>query len=210
MNGNNRGRKNWTLSLTIAVVIAAAATVIGCMGGTQPGNADRLYMTATAGSVLFDHGIHQENAESCASCHHDLLSAEATTACADCHDDGRESGDFEHAELKEFHERNCITCHGNTAADREPLSCRECHSKTQESENRNVSCQECHDDSFEPDMMAHDEFLEIEDHSCLGCHNPATVSEAYHTNCTSCHRANAPERFIDNTGAPVCAACHLR
>ena len=209
MNGNNRKRKNWTLSLSIAVGVALAAAVIGCMGGQPTGQADRIYLSATAGSVLFDHGTHQENADSCVSCHHDLLSAELTSTCADCHDDDRTSDNFEHAELKEFHERNCVTCHESTN-DREPVSCRDCHNKAQASEIRTVTCQECHDDSFGPAIMSHDEYQEIEDHSCVGCHNPATVSEVYHTNCTGCHTVNAPERFLDESGAPVCASCHLR
>ncbi len=210
MNGNNKGRKNWTLSMTIVVVIAAAAAVIGCIGGPHTSNADRVYLNSSAGAVLFDHGAHQDNIDACATCHHDLYTGKLATTCTDCHDESMKAEDFKHAELKDFHQRDCSRCHEASEPQTQPSSCRDCHAKKQESEVRTETCQQCHDDSFEPGMMAHNDYLQVEDHSCLGCHNPVTVSEAYHTNCTGCHRTIAPEKFVDEKDAPVCRACHLR
>lgn len=210
MSGKPRGRKNWTLSLTVAVLAAVAAVVIGCMSGTDTVTTDRVYLNSTAGNVLFDHGKHNGEIDSCASCHHDLYNAEQATPCAECHDDEVEPDEFEHSELKEFHGRDCSTCHEQTVDDDQAASCRSCHPGFQESEVRVVGCTECHDDDFEPEMMEHDEYLEIEDHSCLGCHTPGSVSEVFHTNCTSCHLQSAPERFTNADGTVMCGACHLR
>lgn len=210
MSGKPRGRRNWTLSLTIALCVAAAAAVVGGMTGSEAVETDRLYLRSTAGNVLFDHGKHNQTVESCAACHHDLYGAEQATPCAECHDDEIDPAEFEHAELKEFHGRDCATCHEQTADSDQAVSCRSCHPGIQESEGRTVGCTECHDDDFEPDMMEHDEYLEIEDHSCLGCHTPGSVSESFHTNCTSCHLEEAPDRFVNADETVKCSACHLR
>lgn len=210
MSGNNLVRRNWTISMTVALLVAVASVVIGYMTGSETVATDRLYLKSTAGNVLFDHGKHNETVESCAACHHDLFGAAQATSCEDCHGDEVEPADFEHASLKEIHGRDCITCHEQKGDDDQAISCRSCHPGIQESEERTVSCTNCHDDSYETDMMEHDEFQEIEDHSCLGCHKPASRSEAYHTSCTSCHLREAPDRFANNDGSVMCSACHLR
>jgi len=210
MSGRPNVRKNWTLSVSIALAFAVAAAVLGCMTGTKPVETDRLYITSTAGNVLFDHGKHNETADSCASCHHDLLGAELATPCAECHDDEFEPADFEHAELKEFHGRDCLNCHEQTREDDQIESCRSCHPGVQQREDRFVGCTECHDEDYEPDMMGHDEYVEIEDHSCLDCHAPGSVSESFHTSCTGCHLEAAPQRFANADETVKCSACHLR
>ena len=210
MSGKNQGRRNWTLSLTIAVLAGAAAAVIGCMAGNESVTTDRFYLRNTAGSVLFDHGGHQETVDSCAACHHDLYGSTQVTSCEDCHDDEVEPVDFEHAELKEFHGRDCSTCHEQVVDDDQAVSCRECHPGTQENEGRVVDCAQCHSDGYDSDTMGHDEYLEIEDHSCLGCHTPGSVSDSYHTNCTNCHLEAAPKRFANDDGTVNCSGCHLR
>ena len=209
MSGNN-GRQNWTRSMTIAVAIAAAAAIIGLLTGGKNTTTDRHYFQNSAGSVLFDHGKHNESAESCAVCHHDLYGSAQAVSCEECHDgEGMDPADFEHAELKELHERDCSRCHEQVKEDDQAVSCRTCHPGTQENENRFVGCMECHDDSdYTPDMMSHEELVEVEDHSCLGCHAPSSVSEAYHSNCTSCHLAAAPEKFSNEDGVR-CSVCHL-
>jgi len=209
MSGKKQGRRNWTLSMTAAVLTAAAAVVIGVMAGNEPAATDRLYLNSSAGSVLFDHGKHNDAEGSCATCHHDLFGAAQAISCEECHDD-KEPGDFEHSELKEFHGRDCSSCHEQVADDDQSASCRACHPAVQESEERTVDCAQCHDDGYDQDMMEHDEFLEIEDHSCLGCHTPSSVSEAYHANCTSCHLESASERFANEDGTVKCGSCHLR
>ena len=210
MSGNKRGRRNWTLSLSVAVLAASAAAVFGSMAANKPVTTDRLYFNSTAGSVLFDHGRHNEEADSCASCHHDLYGSRQATSCEKCHGDEVDPVDFDHSELKEFHERDCSSCHEQAADDDQAASCRSCHPGAQENEARTLDCTQCHDDGYDPAMMEHDEFLEIEDHSCLGCHTPGSVSEAYHTSCTGCHLQAVPERFTNTDATVKCSGCHLR
>lgn len=210
MSGNIKKGKNWTISLTIALLVAIAAAVIGCLADVKDTGTNRIFMQASAGSVLFDHGKHSGDAESCMQCHHTLYGATQATSCQECHDDEMKPEEFEHAELKEFHARDCSKCHDRVKEDAEALSCRECHPGIQPSETNTNSCQECHDDDYTPDMMGHDEYQEIEDHSCLGCHTPKSVSEAYHTNCSHCHLETAPEKFTTAGGELQCGSCHLR
>jgi hypothetical protein len=210
MNGNIRGRRNWTFSMTVALLVAAVSVVIGYMGTRETVATERFYLRSSAGNVLFDHGRHNEMTESCAACHHDLFAAAQATSCSTCHDDEFEPADFDHTELKEFHGRDCATCHEQTTGDEQAASCRSCHPGIQQSETRTVSCSDCHDDSYAADMIGHDEYQEIEDHSCLGCHSPASVSEVYHANCTSCHLDTAADRFTNSDGSVMCSGCHLR
>lgn len=209
MSGNHRGRRNWTHSMTVAVLVAAAAAVVGYMSGDAAGKADRKYLQSTAGSVLFDHGGHNEAVEACVQCHHDLLGSAVATSCDECHDEDVEADDYEHAELKEIHGRQCSQCHEQVKEDDKAVSCRSCHPGIQEESVRTVACSECHED-YTQDMMEHQEYQEVEDHSCVGCHAPASLSEAYHVNCTACHLESSPERFADPKGEVICGACHLR
>ena len=208
MSGNEQGRRNWTLSMTAALLTAIAAVIVGCMAARDAVVTDRVYLKSSAGSVLFDHGKHNE-AASCATCHHDLLSS-APISCEECHGDEVDAGDFEHAELKEFHQRDCTACHEQASDDDQAASCRECHAQTQQSDTRFVGCIECHDDSYEPTLLDHYEYVEIDGHSCLGCHTPGKVSEVYHISCTSCHLEQVPERFANEDGTENCSGCHLR
>lgn len=210
MSGNWRNRRNWTLSMTVAVLAAAAAAVIGTVTGQEPAAAERFYLRNSAGSVLFDHTKHQETADSCAACHHDLLSSELGISCAECHGDEVSPDDFEHDELKEYHGSNCLNCHEQSLDDAEAVSCRACHPGVQEDEPGVVACSTCHDDDYEPDLLSHQEYLEIEDHTCLGCHVPQSVSEAYHTGCFNCHTETSPERFLNEDSTVNCGGCHLR
>ncbi len=210
MSGNNRGRRNWTRSLTIIMIVAVIAVIIGCVVDPKTNTTDRLFLKSSAGPVLFDHGKHSQAAESCAQCHHDLYAAAQATACNECHDDERRASTFSHKELKELHSRDCSKCHQQSAGAVQPTSCRTCHPTLQQSEKNTASCSQCHDDSYSPDMMKHDEYLEIEDHTCLGCHAPKSVSDAYHTNCSNCHLETARQRFAQADGKVQCGACHLR
>lgn len=209
MNGSPGGRRNWTLSMTIVLLVAALAAAIGFMTSDTSTATDRYYFKSTAGNVLFDHGAHGDRAESCAACHHTLYEAAVTGDCGQCHDPV-DPADFKHAELKDIHGRDCATCHKQVKDDDQAASCRSCHVAVQKSDTRTVSCATCHDDGYEPDMMSHDEYLEIEDHSCLGCHNPSPVSEAFHTSCTDCHLKEATDRFAHADGSVNCSGCHLR
>jgi len=210
MSGNNN-RRNWTRSLTAVILLALAAAVVGCLGKQQPKATDRHYLRATAGSVLFDHGVHQASAASCADCHHPLYSSTRIAECGDCHDaEGHSPEDVGHDQLINIHGRDCGTCHEGRTENADVVSCRACHTKTQDGDAVTKKCSECHDDSYSPDMMEHDEYLEVKEHSCLGCHAPRTISEAYHTSCTGCHLQEAPERFTRQDGQVVCGACHLR
>ena len=210
MSGNNHNRRNWTRSLTIVMLVAVVGAVIGCMAKKEAPTTDRRYFRNTAGSVLFDHGQHSSSADSCAKCHHDLYSAAQATSCKECHGDDVDPSEFQHAELKEIHSRDCSKCHKESGKETKPLSCRECHPAAQPSETQTNKCSQCHDDSFTPDMMDHDDYLDIQDHTCLGCHTPQAVSQVYHTNCIHCHLETLPDRFTSKGGDVTCGACHLR
>lgn len=210
MSGNIRDRRNWTRSLTIVMIVAVVAIVIGCMVDADSGKTNRLYLKSSAGAVLFDHEKHSQDAESCSLCHHDLYGAEQVVTCVECHEEEVDASEFDHSELKDIHSRDCSTCHEQSVEDDQAVSCRTCHPGVQENDKNTVGCIECHDDSYSPDMMQHDEYMEMEEHTCLGCHAPKSVSEAYHTNCSHCHLKNAPERFSSADGKVQCGACHLR
>lgn len=209
MSGNITSRTNWTRSLTIVTLIAIAGAVIGCLASGRPVETNRFYLTSSAGPVLFDHGTHADDADSCAVCHHDLYSAALATDCAECHDDGYEPDDVSHTRLKEIHSQDCTTCHEQAAGDEQATSCRACHTSGSQSDALPDSCNRCHDDDITADLLEHDEYLEIEEHSCLSCHSPSSASETYHTSCTSCHLENGPDRFSAADGGVACGACHL-
>jgi len=209
MSGNVRDRRNWTRSLTIVMIVAVAGAVVGCLAVGKKTETQRFFFKSTAGAVLFDHGKHSQTADACAQCHHDLYSATQATACTECHDADVTADDTRHADLIEKHSRDCARCH-QVNTDTKPASCRTCHPGSQSGTTPTISCSECHDDTFSPEMLEHDEYLDIEAHTCQGCHAPRSVSEAYHTNCTSCHLEKAPARFAKTDGTAVCGACHLR
>lgn len=198
--------------MSVVVVVAAAAVIVGYL---VPGTAetdkvtDRMFLENTAGPVLFDHQEHNQMTGSCAVCHHPLYSAAQATTCEDCHGDDRAADDFSHDELKEMHANDCSQCHEQQSEAAQAASCRQCHPAIQQSESATLACTECHEDGYTPDIMAHDEYQEIEDHSCLGCHAPQSLSDAYHTGCSDCHLENSPERFTQADGEILCAACHL-
>lgn len=210
MSGNWRDRQNCTLSLTIAIIVAGVAAVIGSVAIDEPAATERFYLRNTAGAVLFDHGKHRDNIDSCAQCHHDLYGSLVITSCEGCHDDEIEPADFEHSELKEFHDSNCSACHEQEAEDNQADSCRNCHPGTLKNEAGTVECSHCHDDSYDQDMLDHAGFVEIEDHSCLGCHQPESLSETYHAGCVSCHIEESPQRYANDDGTVKCGGCHLR
>lgn len=210
MSGNINNRRNWTRSLTAVLLLALTAAVIGCLADSRQAAHDRVYLRNTAGPVLFDHTLHSTSVESCGACHHPLFSAVQSKQCAECHDEGFAPDDVNHESLIAIHNRNCAACHEESAELDNVASCRNCHSATQQAETPTKSCTECHDDSYTPDIMEHDEYLQVEEHSCLGCHAPRTLSEAYHTSCTGCHLEMAPKRFTKPGGEIACGACHLR
>ncbi|MBE0583561.1 MAG: hypothetical protein IH612_07315 [Desulfofustis sp.] len=210
MSGKLQDRRNWTRSLTVVVAVALVAVITGyLLEGTAVGT-DRLYLRNTAGAVLFDHGAHGQYADSCATCHHPLYGAAPTATCADCHDDNRAADDVSHSELKELHARDCSLCHQQQVEDDQAVSCRQCHPAVQQSETNTSACTACHNDDYVPEMLSHDEYLEIDDHSCLGCHAPRSLADSYHTNCSDCHLDAAPEKFMNSDGTVRCGSCHLR
>lgn len=210
MSGSSGDRRNWTRSLSIVGLIAVAGLIISGLVDVDDEKIDRRFFKNTAGAVLFDHDKHSQFAESCAQCHHDLYSADMAVGCMECHDDEFDLDEFSHESLKEYHSRNCSTCHDQAIDESEAASCRECHPGVQPAESFTLSCMECHDDEYTPEIMSHDEYLEIEEHSCQECHTPRAISETYHTNCSACHLETAQDRFTDSEGELLCGACHLR
>ena len=209
MNGNTPNRSNWSKPLTFVTVLSVVAVIIGYLAGGGTEIEGRLFFQNSAGGVLFDHNMHSDTAETCAHCHHELLKAEQSVVCSECHDEDLAADDFSHSELKEIHGQDCSRCHLQDD-DKEPASCRECHVEAPQEENTPSDCSRCHDDDYTPDMVSHDEYLEVAEHDCLGCHSPASVSETYHQTCTNCHLESAPNRFGADEGGALCGACHLR
>lgn len=210
MSGNWRQRQNCTLSLTIAIIVAGVAAVIGSLAVDEPAANQRFYLRNTAGSVLFDHDRHQSAIATCAVCHHNLYDSAVAVSCEECHGDEVDPADFEHAEMKEYHGRDCTTCHEQVLDDDTAESCRQCHPGIQESEADMVDCSTCHDDGYDPDMLEHAELVEIEEHSCLGCHQPQSLSESYHASCIGCHLDESPKKYANADGTVNCGGCHLR
>ncbi len=78
--------------------------------------------------------------------------------------------------------------------------CESCH---HELVSGGGDCSVCHDDpDYTPDMAAHADLLEIEDHSCEGCHEIAGPEAA--RNCRECHPAAA----VEGAAFVGCTACH--
>lgn len=210
MSGDFLKRRTWTKSLTIAMCFAIVAVVLGYLIQESPAETDRKYLQSTAGPVLFDHGEHSEIADSCAVCHHTLYGSEQAITCESCHGEEMGADEFSHTELKEIHGTDCSQCHQQEVEDEQALSCRECHPGVQQNTTAVIACSECHDDTYTPDIMEHDEYMEVEDHSCTGCHAPSSLSDVYHANCSDCHLENSPEKFSQADGEVNCSACHLQ
>lgn len=112
---------------------------------------------------------------------------------------------FEHARHGES-TGSCVECHHELAMDV-------------------YDCGNCHDGpDYTVENADHDELLEIHDRACDGCHQIASpenasscrdchldnLSDVYHRSCNACHLAKTPQRFADESGAPLCRSCHLR
>lgn len=191
--------------------LAIAGLVVGLFGylrADPAGDPDRFYLASNGGAVLFLHAGHQERSPECERCHHELVGAVAT-ACADCHDDSYTAALASHADLLEIPDHTCASCHEVMAAET-ARSCRACHAREAGEGELLRSCQDCHDDGYSADLASHAELLAIADHTCEGCHTTRTLADAYHTNCNACHLAQAPARFGDDSGKPLCNSCHLR
>lgn len=145
MSGNNRVRRNWTRSLTVVMIIAVVAVVIGCLVDVKADKTDRRYFKNTAGAVLFDHGVHSTSADACVQCHHDLRgekkasscrechpgsqpSETNTVACLECHDDSYSSDMMSHDEYLEVDDHSCLGCHAPRAvSEAYHANCSNCH-----------------------------------------------------------------------------------
>ncbi|MDX1643879.1 MAG: cytochrome c3 family protein [Thermoanaerobaculia bacterium] len=88
-------------------------------------------------AVEFPHKLHQENVESCATCHHESegLTAEAdeeVEACSSCHLDPEDPETPSMRELsmkKNPYHILCVDCH--KAEEKGPTKCDECHPKAE-------------------------------------------------------------------------------
>jgi hypothetical protein len=206
------GKRNFKISPIPIIVFALLMYLIGGYASLrdQPEkNKTHLFMSNSAGDVVMLHQSHASGSLYCADCHHDLLSADQRTPCAECHGDDVEEADYEHSDLTEIESHSCTLCHlfDETV---EPANCAVCHpDETAESVEKG-GCQVCHDDpDITPDLFTHDEYLEIEDHSCAGCHQPVLLTDVYHQHCNGCHLREDTPRFANAAGAR-CEICHLK
>jgi hypothetical protein len=174
-----------------------------------PTNSSRFYLDNTGGAVLFDHGFHTKQVESCAECHHDLFMVDEMTMCTECHDEQMLAEEFTHQELIEIESHECSSCH-TVNNERKEQSCRACHPQLQQETTTLVSCSECHDDEYTSELLTHDEMQELDGHSCDGCHHPQSLSDSYHRQCNSCHLRENAQLFSASDGQARCSACHLK
>lgn len=145
MSGKGRNRRNWTGSLTIVMVVAVAAAVIGCMVDIDTDKTDRLYLKNSAGPVLFDHKKHSQSDDSCIKCHHDVSDEVEASSCRECHPGIEQSETFT---------VGCIECHDNSYSPEildhyeyleiDEHSCLGCHTPRSVSEAYHTNCSRCH------------------------------------------------------------------
>ena len=178
MSGSQPERPICSLSLTVALIVAGAAAVIGSIVVEEPAATERFYLRNSAGAVLFDHTRHQDRIDSCAACHHELFGSEVAVSCAECHGDEVEADDFEHDDFKEFHSGDCATCHEQSSGDEQAGSCRNCHPGVQDNEIGVGGCSVCHDEGYDRETLEHADLVEIGEHACIGCHQPASLAES--------------------------------
>lgn len=202
------GKRKKTITLIILTIVCFLVGSATYYFEESPQNTDRYYIDNSGGAVLFEHGVHGDQSESCADCHHPLFSVTDMTSCSECHDEDVLAEDFSHKEMIEIEDHNCSFCHP-VNEDVQPQSCGSCHPKLQEESEAVINCMECHDDSYTADLLTHDEMQEIEDHTCEGCHNAKSLSDSYHKQCNGCHAKENEELFIDSEGKTKCSACHL-
>lgn len=167
MSGNIRDRRNWTRSLTVMMILAGVAVVIGYVVTAGAVKTDRVYLRNTAGAVLFDHGMHNQVVDSCVECHHDLSGEEEeatscrechpgvqqsetnTVTCLECHEDDYTADMMEHDEYLEIEEHSCKGCHApRSVSDAYHTNCSSCHLETSPERftkaNGELLCGACH------------------------------------------------------------------
>lgn len=148
----------------------------------------RVHYANAGGPVLFDHGRHAAMDGTCADCHHELASGEASTGCLTCHHPGSfdvvewedESMADSHAEfLGAGDVEMCLGCHTHRDLTAHPLRAAS-----------QATCAQCHDTGFAALRAGH---------TCNGCH--AAVSEGRVQACRACHQTGEGE-------PRTCEACH--
>lgn len=208
MNGKI-DKKNKAIPLVVVVVLAAVVGVVGYLMEKEPSRGERYYWQNPGGAVMFEHQAHFEMSEACENCHHDIIQANVTRDCSECHGDDFSPSDFDHQELMAIQEHECGYCH--LRDESLPVqSCRDCHPKVQDQEYGIVACPECHGNDYTEESLTHDEMLTIEGHSCDICHVVRPVAEVYHEQCDRCHARENPGLFVSGNGKSRCEACHLK
>lgn len=203
------GKSGKARVLIVLTLVAGLVGVAGYWVESEPTDTDRYYLRNSGGAVLFEHQAHVDLVDGCESCHHDLLLSDSRQACSDCHGEDVVADDFDHDDLKAIEAHTCGVCHQvNELA--EAKSCRHCHPSVQEVDLQIVSCAECHDADYTPDLLTHDEMLEVDGHLCEGCHNPRAINVVYHEQCNRCHLIENPKLFAAEDGSGRCEICHLK
>lgn len=213
------------------VLVTALLAIIALFGYLLPETDDavpkRIAMINTGGPVVFEHGKHEKWAESCLSCHHELVyGAEKPMACNQCHGvTVNETFVAEH--VTSFSEESCIVCHHYVPGSQDwghamhseslGLDCTSCHHADTSIEETPSNCADCHEAGKAPSRA---KFVEGEPPSladavhskCISCHEEWFSKKA--RGCVQCHFDKAPasvepgERLHKNMETQTCSACH--
>ncbi len=91
--------------------------------------------------VPFDHRGHEENQQTCRTCHHESLSA-----CSDCHTlEGSEKGNFINLQQAMHRQNASMSCEGCHEENTRQGECGGCHgSMRKDRKKETVFCQGCH------------------------------------------------------------------
>jgi len=203
MNGKVTSHRFFSIFAVSCFLIGAG----GYLFFPKSEHSGRYFLANSGGAVVFDHEQHSK-ITGCPDCHHPLLSADHRIPCSECHGEDVSADGLSHADFMDVQSHQCTSCH-ETRENIEATNCRNCHFESETGTNKNIACATCHDESYESDMLSHDEMQEIEGHTCAGCHNARTMSEAFHTGCNRCHLNEASEKFVVN-GQTKCQSCHLK
>ena len=75
--------------------------------------------------VVFNHKLHEDVSDNCATCHHKPGEVELTAPCRECHGDQAKPG-VKQLGLKDAYHKQCLSCHQHMGGDA-PQQCAGCH-----------------------------------------------------------------------------------
>jgi uncharacterized CHY-type Zn-finger protein len=124
--------KQVSLAYKVAIALFVLGVVSYAIAASQPppDRPVRMMLTASAGSVMFDHKTHTDITGygiSCGECHHTLAEDEYEYAgsCSECHE--VDSGDEDVPKRSDALHQQCYGCHSDFGAGPVKDECNSCH-----------------------------------------------------------------------------------